>query len=231
MSWLTLFPQWTPEPPSQTTPPTLPLRKAEPHWVGSHREQGWEDMKWSWSFRGWLFLEASINASVGLQRMKGYFVCLVKVKSESRTFSRVPLFVTPMDCSPPGSSVHGVSQARILEWGCHFLLQGISLTQGLNPGLLHCRQILYHLSYQGSPLFALTLFKRMLAWATGQTKATHKQRRLRQGAELLSWAACPAFMPGRCGHHASTGSVHSQCSVGTGWTNTKSGRLRKRFKK
>ena len=35
--------------------------------------------------------------------------------------------------------------------GCHFLLQGIFLTQGLNPGLLHCRQMLYCLSYQGSP--------------------------------------------------------------------------------
>ena len=31
--------------------------------------------------------------------------------------------------------------------GCHFLLQGIFPTQGLNPGLLHCRQILYQLSY------------------------------------------------------------------------------------
>ena len=34
--------------------------------------------------------------------------------------------------------------------GCHFLLQGIFLTQELNPGLLHCRQILYQLSYEGS---------------------------------------------------------------------------------
>ena len=33
--------------------------------------------------------------------------------------------------------------------GSHFLLQGIFLTQGLNLGLLHCRQILYQLSYQG----------------------------------------------------------------------------------
>ena len=33
--------------------------------------------------------------------------------------------------------------------GCHFLLQGISQTQGWNPGLLHCRQILYCLSHQG----------------------------------------------------------------------------------
>ena len=35
--------------------------------------------------------------------------------------------------------------------GCHTLLQGTFATQGLNPGLPHCRQILYHLSHQGSP--------------------------------------------------------------------------------
>ena len=35
--------------------------------------------------------------------------------------------------------------------GCHFLLQGIFPTQGSNPGLPHCRQMLYHLSHQGSP--------------------------------------------------------------------------------
>ena len=35
--------------------------------------------------------------------------------------------------------------------GCHSLLQGIFLTQVSNPSLLHCRQILYHLSHQGSP--------------------------------------------------------------------------------
>ena len=40
----------------------------------------------------------------------------------------------------PGNST-GVS--------CHFLLQGIILTQGSNPGLPHCRQTLYHLSHQG----------------------------------------------------------------------------------
>ena len=34
--------------------------------------------------------------------------------------------------------------------GCHSLLQGTFLTQGSNPGLLHYRQILYHLSHQGS---------------------------------------------------------------------------------
>ena len=35
--------------------------------------------------------------------------------------------------------------------GCHFLLQGFFPTQGLNPGLPHCRQTLNRLSHQGSP--------------------------------------------------------------------------------
>ena len=57
----------------------------------------------------------------------------------------------PMDYSPPGSSVHGIFQARITGVGSQSLLQGIFPTQGLNPGLLHCRQILYQLRHQGSP--------------------------------------------------------------------------------
>ena len=44
----------------------------------------------------------------------------------------------PIDCSRPGSSVHGILQARMgWEMGCHFLLQGIFLTQGSNLLLWH----------------------------------------------------------------------------------------------
>ena len=64
------------------------------------------------------------------------------------SLSRVWLFVTPW--SPSGSSVHGDSPGKNTEVGCHFLLQGIYPTQGLNPGLVHCRQDLSHLSHQGS---------------------------------------------------------------------------------
>ena len=56
-----------------------------------------------------------------------------------------------MDYSPPGSSVHGIFQARILEWVPISFLQGIFPTQGLNPGLRHSRQILYQLSHKGNP--------------------------------------------------------------------------------
>ena len=55
-------------------------------------------------------------------------------------------------CDPMDFTVRGILQARILEWvGSLSLLQGIFPTQGLNPGLLHCRQILYQLSDKGSP--------------------------------------------------------------------------------
>ena len=59
----------------------------------------------------------------------------------------------PMDCSPPGSSVHEIFHAKDTGVGCHFLLQGIFPTQESNLGFLHCRQMLYWLSHQGSPWF------------------------------------------------------------------------------
>ena len=65
-------------------------------------------------------------------------------------FQSFPTLWDPMHCSPPGSSVHGILQAKILEWVCHVLLQGIFPTLGSNPALLHCRQILFCLSHQGS---------------------------------------------------------------------------------
>ena len=66
-----------------------------------------------------------------------------------KLLSCIGLFWDPMDCSPLGSSVHGILQARILEY--HFLLQGIFLTQGLNPHLLHWQVDSLSLSHLGSP--------------------------------------------------------------------------------
>ena len=62
-----------------------------------------------------------------------------------------PTLCNPLDYSPPGASANGILQARILEGGSHFLLQGIFPTQVLNLDLLHLRQIPYLLSYQGNP--------------------------------------------------------------------------------
>ena len=41
----------------------------------------------------------------------------MKVKSESEVAQSCSTLSDPMDCSPPGSSVHGIFQARVLEWG------------------------------------------------------------------------------------------------------------------
>ena len=60
----------------------------------------------------------------------------------------------PMDCSPPGSSVHVFLQAQTLEWVAMPSDRGIFLTQGPKlhlSYLLRCRQILYPQSHLGSP--------------------------------------------------------------------------------
>ena len=68
----------------------------------------------------------------------------------------------PIDCSPPGSSVHGDSSGKKTGVGCHFLFQGIFPTQGSNLCLLyllHCRLTLYHLSHKGRPHIYATMCK------------------------------------------------------------------------
>ena len=55
----------------------------------------------------------------------------------------------PMDCSPPGLFPWDFPDKNT-GMGCQFLLQGVFQIQGSNPGLLHCRQILYCLSHRES---------------------------------------------------------------------------------
>ena len=54
----------------------------------------------------------------------------MKVKSESEVTQSYTTLSDPMDCSPPVSSVHGIFQARVLEWGAI----AFSSTEELNPG-------------------------------------------------------------------------------------------------
>ena len=61
-----------------------------------------------------------------------------------------PTLCGPTVYSLPGSSVHGILQARRLEWVA-IPFSRVSSQPGTDLGLLHCRQILYHLSHQGSP--------------------------------------------------------------------------------
>ena len=62
-----------------------------------------------------------------------------------------PTLFNPMDYSPPGFSVHGNSPGKDIGVGCHAFFQEIFPTQEYNPGLLHCKWVLYRLSHQGNP--------------------------------------------------------------------------------
>ena len=74
---------------------------------------------------------------------------------ECAVLSHVRLFVTlwTVACQAPLSM--GFSPGKTIGVGCHFFLQGIFPTQESNPHLLHCRQILYQLSYLGSHFHGL----------------------------------------------------------------------------
>ena len=86
--------------------------------------------------------------SPGKSTVVGCLLQCMKVKRESELAQSCPTPSYPMDCSHPGSSVYGIFQARVLEWVAISFLQ-IFPTQGLNPGLPHCRWMLYPLSHQG----------------------------------------------------------------------------------
>ena len=91
---------------------------------------------------------------------------------------RKPTLCNCLDCSPPGSSVYGNSPGKNIGVGCHALLQGIFPTQGSNPGLPHCRQILYQLSHKGSP--------RILAWVACPFSSGSSQSRNRTRVSCIA---------------------------------------------
>ena len=151
------------------------------------------------------------------------------------SLSCVRLFCDPIDCSPLGSSRHGILQARTLEWVAMPSTRGSSqprdrplvsctaggfftdwatweapqttrhpgnslnngfkclqLTQGSNPGLLHCRRILYQLSHNGSP--------RILEWVAYPFSRGSSRPRNQTGVSciagrfLTNWAIREAKM-------------------------------------
>ena len=88
---------------------------------------------------------------------------------------------------------HGLQPARVLcPWGspgkntgvgCYSLFQGIFPTWGLNPGLLHQRQILYHLSHQGSPTYCIAqgiIFNILLESHNGKEYEKKKEKEKRE---------------------------------------------------
>ena len=106
-----------------------------------------------------------------------YIIFFYHEKAKLVTYS-CPTLCDCMDCSPPWFPVHEILQARILESGSYSLLQGIFLTHGSNPGLLHCRQILYHLNHQGSPFLLHILLMHKVCQAVWPKKQSCLHHRL-----------------------------------------------------
>ena len=93
----------------------------------------------------------------------------------------------PMDCTLPGSSVHGILQNTGV--GSLSLLQGIFSTQGLNPGLLHYRWILYQLSHKGNP--------RVLEWVAYPFSSRSSRPRNRMGSPAFQVDSLPTELSGK----------------------------------
>ena len=79
------------------------------------------------------------NTGVGCH----FLLQCMKVKSVSEVAQLCPTLRDPMDCSPPGPSIYGVCQARILEWGAIAFSRGSSWPRDWNHTSCFGRQILY----------------------------------------------------------------------------------------
>ena len=119
----------------------------------------------------------------------------------------------PMDCSLSGSTIHGIILPRILEWVA-IPFSRIFLTQGLNLGLLYCRQILYQLSLQGSPARPKhKLILKSKEQGDPDTRGSHAGSPPTAGSRVLHFSALiRLLMPGSLGppalhqvpHHTAT---------------------------
>ena len=108
-----------------------------------------------------------------------------------------PTVCNPMDCSRPGSSVHEIFQASILEWAAILSFRGSFLIHGSSPGLLHCRQILYHLGHQESPRECMIgkSFSRVRLFVTPWATALQASLSTTNSWNLLKLMSIKSVMP------------------------------------
>ena len=103
-------------------------------------DRGWDSWMASPTWWAWVWVDSGSWWWTGRPGVL-QFMELQRVRHDWVTeLNWTELFLQCMDCSLPGSFVHGISQARILEWNCHSLLQEIFLIQGLN---LHFLRLLH----------------------------------------------------------------------------------------
>ena len=109
-------------------------------------------------------LEPSLNTRTGALKTLVCWVPLVCQHVHAKSLQSRPTLRDPMDCSPPGSSVHGILQAGILEWVAISSSRGSSQTRVQTLlSYVSClgRQGLYHVPDYGKPGFHLGNGKHM----------------------------------------------------------------------
>ena len=137
-------------------------------------------LRWAWKLsvpRGW-FGRASGELCLGKPRhaewnkageretvstITGFICCWFSLKWKVKSLSCVWLFVIPQTLRLPlriPLRIPQNSPGKNIGMSSHSLFQGIFPTQGLNPGFLHCRQILCHLSHQRIPTVILLIFSK-----------------------------------------------------------------------
>ena len=129
----------------------LKLKGQRESWWNSVRYLQTDEMSYPWTGSQESECQEKENLGYILNQTVGVLMVSLTSKGQlwKQPFSKNHLFVCllfshsvvsdshdPMDCSPPGPSVHGISQARILDWVASFFFQGIFQTQGLDPCLL-----------------------------------------------------------------------------------------------
>ena len=128
-----------PEPGMESRFPTLQVDSLSSEPPGKPLSKLWEIVK----YRG--IWHAGVH---GVTRSQTQLKRATNVSYERSVFKCTWEFCNPM--SLPGSSLHGILQARILEWVAMLFSRGSSLPKDWIP---HCRKIFYHLNHRGSPIF------------------------------------------------------------------------------
>ena len=103
-----------------------------------------------------------------------------------------PTLCDPMDCSPPGSSVHRISQARILEWVAIPFSKGSSWPRDGTCSSCICREVLYHEHHLGSPIYIVSEVQVAQSCPTLCDPVDYTVHGILQ-ARILDWVAFPLF--------------------------------------
>ena len=139
---------------------------------------------WLWSWAEDTEDKVELGQTSDLQNCELINLCCFFFELWIKGAQLCPTLCDPMNCKPTRLLCPWDFPNKNTGVDCHFLLQEIFPTQGLNPRLLHCRQMLYHLSYQGATTFVVIFYgsnRKLMHRSQGHCNTG--------GHDLLQWRA------------------------------------------